>query len=70
MAFPFVLRVSIEKSASSLMGVSLYVICHFSLVVFSILSLFLIFVSLIIMCLGVFLLGFVLPELSVLPKLD
>ena len=34
------------------MGVPLYVICHFPLVAFSILSLSLIFVSLITMCLG------------------
>ena len=41
-------RVSIEKSAdNSLMGVLLYLICHFSLVAFNILSLSLIFVSLI-----------------------
>ena len=32
-------RVSVEKSADSLMGVPLYVICHFSLVAFNILSL-------------------------------
>ena len=42
-------RVSIKKSADNLMGVPLYVICHFSLVAFNILSLFLIFVSLITM---------------------
>ena len=54
-------RVSVEKSADSLMGVPLYVICHFSLVAFNILSLSLIFVSLITMCLSVFLLGFILP---------
>ena len=54
-------RVSAEKSADSLMGVPLQVICHFSLVVFNILSLSLIFVSLITMCLGVFLLGFTQP---------
>ena len=41
------------------MGVPLYCICHFSLVAFNILSL--IFFSLIIMCLGVCLLGFILP---------
>ena len=39
----------------------MYVICHFSLVAFNNFSLFLIFVSLITMCLGVFLLGFILP---------
>ena len=54
-------RFSVEKSADSLMGVPLYVICHFSYVAFSILSLFLIFVSLITVCLSVFLLGFILP---------
>ena len=54
-------RVSVENSADSLMGVSLAVICCFSVVAFNILSLFLIFVSLITMCLGVFLLGFILP---------
>ena len=54
-------RVSVENSADSLMGVSLAVICCFSVVAFNILSLFLIFVSLITMCLSVFLLGFILP---------
>ena len=43
------------------MGVPLYIICHFPLVVFNVVSLSLIFVSVITMCLGVFLLGFVLP---------
>ena len=50
------------KSADSLMGVPLYVICHFSLVAFNKFSLSLIFVNLITMCLGVFLLGFILPQ--------
>ena len=54
-------RVSVEKSADSLMRGPLYVICHFSLVAFNVLSLSLIFVSLIAMCLGAFLLGFFLP---------
>ena len=54
-------RVSAEKSAVNLMGVPLYVICHFSLVAFNNLSLSLLFVNLIAMCLGVFLLGFILP---------
>ena len=54
-------RVSVEKSADNLMGVPMYVICHFSLAAFNILSLSLIFVSLITMCLGVLLLGFILP---------
>ena len=53
-------RVSIEKSADSLRGGPVYVICCFSLVVFNILSLPLIFVSLIAMCLHVFLFGFIL----------
>ena len=43
------------------MGIALYVICHFSLVVLNIVSLSLIFVSLATMCLGVFFLGFILP---------
>ena len=43
------------------MGVPLCVICHFSLVAFNNFSLSLIFVNLITMCLGVFLLGFILP---------
>ena len=42
------------------MGVPLYIICHFSLVAFSNFSFSLIFVNLITMCLGVFLLGFIL----------
>ena len=44
------------------MGVPLYIICHFSLVSVNILSLSLIFVSLITICLNVFLLGFTLPR--------
>ena len=44
------------------MGVPLYVICHFFCVAFNILSLSLIFVSLVAICLGVFFLGFILPE--------
>ena len=40
-------RVSAEKSADSLMGIPLYVICCFSLADFTILSLSLIFVVLI-----------------------
>ena len=42
------------------MGIPLYVICCFSLAAFNIFSLYLIFDSLIIMCLGVFLHGFIL----------
>ena len=53
-------RVSVEKSADSLDASSL-VICHFPLAAFNILSLSLLFVSLITMCLYVFLLGFILP---------
>ena len=53
-------RVSVEKSADNLMGVPMYVICHFSLAAFNILSLSLIFVCLVNLCLGVFLLGFML----------
>ena len=53
-------RVSAEKSANTLMGVPLYAICYFSLVAFNILSLSLIFVSLITTWLSVFL-GFILP---------
>ena len=53
-------RVSAEKSADILMGVPLYVICCFSLIVFNIFSLSLIFVNLITIYLGVFLLGFIL----------
>jgi len=44
------------------MGVPLYVICCFTLVGFNILSLSLIFVSLITMRLSMFLLGFILPR--------
>ena len=53
-------RVSAERSAVNLMGIPLYVICCFSLAAFNIFSLYLIFDSLINMCLGVFLLGFIL----------
>jgi len=53
-------RISVERSADSLMRIPLFVICCFSLVVFSILSLSLIVVSLITMCLGVLLVGFIL----------
>ena len=57
-----VCRISVEKSADNLMGVPIYVIGCFPLVAFNIFSLSLIFVSLITMCLSVFLLGFILPE--------
>ena len=53
------------------MGIPLYVICCFSLVAFNILSLSLIFVSLINMCLGLFLLVFIqYGTLSALPGLE
>ena len=51
-------RVSAERSAVKHMRFPLYVTCCFSLVAFNILSLCFIFVSLISMCLGVFLLSF------------
>ena len=53
-------RVSAERSAVKHMGFPLYVTCCFSLAAFNILSLCLVFVSLISMCLGMFLLGFIL----------
>ena len=49
-----------ERSAVKCMGFPLYATCCFSLAAFNILSLCLVFVSLISMCLGVFLLGFIL----------
>ena len=53
-------RVSAERSAVKRMGFPLYVTCCFSLAIFNILSLCLVFVSLISICLGMFLLGFIL----------
>ena len=53
-------RVSAERWAVNLMGIPLYVICCFSLAAFNIFSLYLIFDSLINMCLGMFLLGLIL----------
>ena len=53
-------RVSAERSAVKHMGFPLYVTCCFSIAAFNILSLCLVFVSLISMYLGVFLLGFIL----------
>ena len=53
-------RVPAERSAVKYMGFSLYVTCCFSLATFNILSLCLVLVSLIHVCLGVFLLGFIL----------
>ena len=55
-------RVSAERLAIKHMGLPLYVTCCFSLAAFNILSLNLIFVSLIDVYLGVFLLGFVLKR--------
>ena len=52
--------VSAERLAVKHMGFPLYVTFCFSLAAFNILSLCLVFVSLISMCLGVFLLGFML----------
>ena len=49
-------RVSAERSAVKCMGFPLYVTCCFSLVAIHILSLCLVFVSLISMCLGLFIL--------------
>ena len=51
-------RVSAERSAVKCMGFPLYVTCCFSLDAFNILSLCLVFVSLISMCLVVFLLNY------------
>ena len=53
-------RVSAERSAVNLMAIPLHVICCFSLAAFNIFSLNLIFDSLINMCVGMFLLGFIL----------
>ena len=55
-------RVSLEKSVDNFMGVPLCVICLCSLVTFNILSSSLIIVSLITICHGSFLLGFILPR--------
>jgi len=55
-------RVPVERSIAILMRIPLCVICCFSLAAFNIYYLCLIFVSLITMCLGVFLLGFILYE--------
>ena len=52
-------RASAERSAVKHMGFPLYFTCYFSLIAFSILSLYLAFVSLISMCLGMFLLVFI-----------
>ena len=55
-------RVSAERSAFNLMGIPFYVICCFSLAAFNIFSLYLIFDSSVNLCLGMFLLGFILYE--------
>ena len=55
-------RVSAERSAVNLLQIPSYVICCFSLAALNNFSLCLIFDSLINMCLGVFLLGFILYE--------
>ena len=52
-------KVSFEKSADSVMGTHLQVTLSFPFAAFKILSLSLILTNLIMMCLGVFLLGFV-----------
>ena len=53
-------RVSAERLAVKHMEFPLYVTCCFSPAAFNILSLYLVIVSLISMCLGIFLLGFIL----------
>ena len=53
-------RVSFERLVVKHMGFPLYVTCCFSLAAFNVLSLCLVFISLISMCLGMFLLGFIL----------
>ena len=63
-------RVSVEKSADSLKEVPLHVICHFSLVVFNIVSLSLSFVSLTMYVLVCSSLGLSCLGLAVLPGLD
>ena len=68
--FPSACRVSAEISAVKHMGFPLYVICCFSPAAFKILSLCLVFVSLIRMYLCVFLLGFILYGLFVPLELD
>ena len=55
-----VCRVSAERSAVTHIGFPLYLTCCFSLAAYSSLTLCLVFAGLINMCLGVFLLGFIL----------
>ena len=57
---PLVCRVYPERSAVKHIGFPLYVTCFYSLAVFSNLSFGLVFVSLGSMCLGLFILGFIL----------
>ena len=52
-------RVPAERSAVKHMGFPVYVTCCFSLAAFNIFSLCLVFISLISMCLGMFLFGFI-----------
>ena len=63
-------RVSAERSAVKCMWFPLYVTCCFSLAAFNILSLCVVFVILICMCFGVFLLGLILYGTLVLLGLD
>ena len=56
-----VCRVSVEKSADNLMGLLLYVMSFFPLLLLYFLSVFNFFFSLITMSLSVFLLGFIFP---------
>ena len=53
-------RISAERSTVKRMVFPLYVTCYFSFAAFNILSLCLVFVDLTSMCLGMFLLGFIL----------
>ena len=53
-------RVSAERSAVNLMWIPFYVICCFSLAALNIFSLYLIFDSLINMCVSMFVFGFIL----------
>ena len=55
-------RVSVERSAVKHMGFLLYITCCFYLATFNIISLCFIFLHLISMCLGMFLLGFIPNE--------
>ena len=57
-------RISVKNQLITLWGIPLYVICCFSPVPFNVFYLYLVFVSLINMCLGVFLFGFILYGLS------